>query len=50
MIKGERIKLKDLSFLRPAHGIQANQYNRIINKRLKINIKKNTTLNFRMFK
>ena len=50
MIKGERIKLKDLSFLRPAHGIQANQYNQIINKRLKINIKKNTTLNFRMFK
>ena len=48
--KGQIIRARDLSFLRPMSGIPAEKYFNIINKKLKKNIKKNIPLKFDFFK
>ena len=50
MLKGSKVKFSDLSFLRPANGIQVDQYKLILNKKLRFNIKKNYPLNLKLFK
>jgi|TARA_Y100000294_G_scaffold177367_1_gene202520 sialic acid synthase SpsE len=50
MKKNEKIKMQNLSFLRPVVGLQANQYKLILDKKLNKNLKKNKPLNLRMFK
>lgn len=45
--KNYKIKITDLAFLKPGYGISPKNYKKIIGKKLKKNISKNTILNFK---
>lgn len=50
MLKGEIIQEKDIIALRPCIGIPAKDYKKIIGKRLNVDKKSNTALNFKELK